>query len=128
MSDSFGFRENQPVNTALFKTRHNIHYAELGIRDISFRESDMAFRKAWVHFILNCYGEGSRPTQQYGQRPLTKILAFVNKHTFHPTRVVEINNITLDEYGRTEFAHQSRPRPRHAFRVEISGILIFRQP
>ena len=112
MGDSFGFRENQPVNSALFKTRHNNPYAELGITAISFRESDMAFRKAWVHFILNCYGEGSRHTQQNGQRPLTKLLEFVDKHTFLPTRVVEINNITLDEYGRTEFAHQTICRRR----------------
>jgi predicted HTH transcriptional regulator len=27
-----------------------------------------------------------------------QVLAFVEKHTFHPTRVVGINNLTLDEY------------------------------
>ena len=31
---------------------------------------------------------------------IDQILEFVDKHTFHPTRVVGINNITLDEYPR----------------------------
>ena len=29
---------------------------------------------------------------------IEQVLAFVDKHTFHPTRVVGINNLTLDEY------------------------------
>lgn len=29
---------------------------------------------------------------------IDEVLAFIDKHTFHPTRVVGINNITLDEY------------------------------
>jgi len=29
---------------------------------------------------------------------INDVLAFIDKHTFHPTRVVGINNITLDEY------------------------------
>jgi predicted HTH transcriptional regulator len=29
---------------------------------------------------------------------IDQVLAFIDKHTFHPTRVVGINNITLDEY------------------------------
>ena len=32
MGDSFGFQRNQPIHSALFKTRHNNPYAELGIR------------------------------------------------------------------------------------------------
>jgi ATP-dependent DNA helicase RecG len=31
-------------------------------------------------------------------KAIDQILEFVDKHTFHPTRVVGINNITLDEY------------------------------
>ena len=31
-------------------------------------------------------------------RSIDQILEFVDKHTFHPTRVVGINNLTLDEY------------------------------
>ncbi|HEY3856430.1 MAG TPA: ATP-binding protein [Verrucomicrobiae bacterium] len=31
-------------------------------------------------------------------KAINQILEFVDKHTFHPTRVVGINNITLDEY------------------------------
>lgn len=32
---------------------------------------------------------------------IEQVLAFVDKHTFHPTRVVGINNIALDEYPVT---------------------------
>jgi ATP-dependent DNA helicase RecG len=33
-------------------------------------------------------------------KAIDQALEFVDKHTFHPTRVVGINNITLDEYPR----------------------------
>ena len=31
-------------------------------------------------------------------RALEEIMAFIDRHTFHPTRVIGINNVTLDEY------------------------------
>jgi predicted HTH transcriptional regulator len=33
-------------------------------------------------------------------KAIEQVLEFVDKHTFHPTRVVGINNVTLDEYPR----------------------------
>jgi predicted HTH transcriptional regulator len=45
---------------------------------------------------------------------IEQVLAFVDKHTFHPTRVVGINNLTLDEY------------PVHALREALANAVAHR--
>jgi ATP-dependent DNA helicase RecG len=58
---------------------------------------------------------------------IENLLAFVHKHTFHPTRVVGINNIALDEYPRkavreafvNAFAHRDYADTGRKIRIEV---------
>ena len=88
------------------KSETGDHYATAADLLFGIRPGD---RYPQCEILVDAYADTKISGKPRGQaninaalpRAIDQILAFVDKHTFHPTRVVGINNIASDEYPQT---------------------------
>jgi ATP-dependent DNA helicase RecG len=81
-------------------------FQALHTRGLLWRKGEKGDRYPQCEILVDAYADTKISGKPRGQvninaafpKAIDQILEFVDKHTFHPARVVGINNITLDEY------------------------------